>query len=153
MKPFALAATALVCSTTWSAAAAEPTAVGGSGWWPDGAEVWLRSERFSDPLPLSDLMASRLDNLSPRHDHTLIYVRDEARVSARWGNGFTLSALARQSATLSANKGAARLTQDVATDGPEPGDYDANVWLRMRGFAGYGLELGSQGQWPVAGLK
>jgi hypothetical protein len=144
-RPTATAAAALACLTTLNCAHAQSL-------WPDGAAVSLRSERFSDPLPLSDLLANRLEGLRPRHDQSLIYLRDEARITAHWAT-FSLSALARQSATLTANRGAAVLTQDIAASGPPPGDYDAQVQLRLRGFAGWGMELAWQDQWAAAGLQ
>jgi hypothetical protein len=119
--------------------------------WPDGAALQLHTERFSDPLPLKDLLANRLDGLRPRHADSLIYLRDEARISAHWG-ALSLSALARQSATLIASPGAATLTQDIAASGPPAGDFDAQVRMRLRGFAGWGMELAWQGQWAKAGL-
>ncbi|MEY2843878.1 MAG: hypothetical protein RI920_1915, partial [Pseudomonadota bacterium] len=119
LRPTATAAAALACLTSLSCAQAQAL-------WPDGAAVSLSSERFSDLLPLSDLLANRLEGLRPRHDQSLIYLRDEARITAHWAT-FSLSALARQSATLTANRGAAVLTQDIAASGPPPGDYDAQV--------------------------
>ncbi len=141
----ATAVAALVCLSALPPAHAQSP-------WPDGAAVSLHSERFSDPLPLSDLLANRLEGLRPRHDQNLIYLRDEARITAHWA-AFSLSALARQSATLTANRGAAVLAQDIAASGPPPGDYDAQVKLRLRGFAGWGMELAWQDQWAAASLQ
>ncbi len=145
LRPVVQATATLALLATQASSHAQPL-------WPDGAELTLSTERFSDPLPLSDLLANRLEGLRPRHDHSLIYLRDEARITAHWAS-LSLSALARQSATLTADRGATVLTQDIAASGPPAGDYDTQVRLRLRGFAGWGLALAWQDQWAAAGLQ
>jgi len=145
MRAAASASAALALTATLASAQAQALR-------PDGAALSVHTERFSDPLPLSDLLANRLEGLRPRHDQSLIYLRDEARITANWA-AFSLSALARQSATLTANRGATVLTQDIAASGPPPADYDAPVTLRLRGFAGWGMELAWQSQCASAGLQ
>ncbi len=112
--------------------------------------VAVESDRFSDPLPLADLMGNRLEGLRPRHRWSLAYARDEVRVSAQGpllgSVGWQLSALARQSATLVASRGAVKLTQDIVADGPPAGSYQADVSLRLRAFAAYGIDWALQGQ-------
>ncbi len=119
---------------------------------PIGAALTVSSERFSDPLPLNDLMANRLEGLSARHGQSLIYLRDEARTSVQLAH-WTMSLLARQSATLTASRGAVQLVQDVSADGPPAQSYQAQVDMRLRGFAGWGLELGWQDSWAAQGLR
>jgi len=116
------------------------------------ATVSLSSERFSDPLPLNDLMANRLEGLSARHGQSLIYLRDEARLGVQWQHA-SMSLVARQSATLTASRGAVQLVQDITADGPPGQSYEAQVTMRMRGFAGYGVALGWQDQWAAQGLR
>lgn len=101
--------------------------------------IWqVSSDRFSDPLPLSALMRNELAEVKPRHEQSLIYLRDEARLSARWAAG-TLSVIARQSATLVADRGAAVVVQDIATAGKPATSYRHPVNLYVQGFAGVGL--------------
>lgn len=135
---------------------------------PWGAVVSVQTDRFSDPLPLADLLASRLSGLRARHQWSLAYARDEVRVSA-WGplglpswlwpqaqdTRWQLSALARQSATLVASRGAVALTQDIAADGAPARSYQADVSLRLRGYAGYGIDWAVQGAsgWPGGQLR
>ena len=104
----------------------------------------VSTERFSDPLPLKALLNNDLSRAAPRGDHNLIYLRDEARLGARWSHG-VLTALVRQSATLVANEGAVSVIQDVSTPGAPAQSYDRPVKLRMSGFVGAGLAFDKAG--------
>jgi hypothetical protein len=141
----------LACIGTGMGIGARP-AHGQAAWLPTGAAVSVSSERFSDPLPLNDLMANRLAGLKARHGQSLIYLRDEARLSVQWAHA-SMGLVARQSATLTASRGAVQLVQDVTADGPPAQSYEAQVDMRVKGFAGYGVTLGWQDQWATSGLR
>lgn len=114
--------------------------------------VCVSSDRFSDPLPLKALFHNDLDQAQSRGRQNLIYLRDEARVGARWASG-VLSIVARQSANLVADEGATAVIHDMATPGSPGARYDHTVNLLFSGFAGVGLafdtgsHITAQGNW------
>lgn len=69
---------------------------------------------------------------------------DDVRLAARWHAG-SISLLARQSATLAADEGAAVLVQDVSTPDKPGVGYSHHVALHVKGFAGWGLAFDGAG--------
>lgn len=113
-------------------------------------QLLLRTDRHSDPLPLSayghDTAWARLQ---PRPGRNLAYVDDEARLQAQWG-GWQLALLARALASVVSDQHSLDLARDLDT-GQRPGsDARWRARLQLRALAGRGLALGRQWQ-PAAG--
>lgn len=108
-------------------AAAEPT-------------LTISSIRHSDPLALRRVESDQYELLSARHGKNLVFLQEEARLSAPWRWG-QVSLLGRRSITLVASPGAVRVVQDLNAPGRPAGDNDEAVSIRYTGFSGVGVEL------------
>ncbi len=121
----------------------------------DAAAGWqlsLRSDRHADALPLRQLGTDDwAASLAPRAGRNLAYVDDEIRLSVgpaalarRLGPGWTAALVVRSSATLVASHDALVLAGQVASgERPQADDRWQND-VRLRGFAGFGAELGRE---------
>lgn len=107
-----------------------------------GPFACVTSDRFSDPLTLSQLLRNDLVQARSRGSENLIYARDEVRLGVQW-RGWSLATLARQSATLVGNEGSVEVIRDIETPGAPPRSYQHHVDIQFSGFAGYGVALDS----------
>lgn len=117
-------------------ASASQAAPDGSGW-----SLLLHSDRHSDFSSLADLREDDRSGYRARSSRNLAYVEEEARVQRTTG-AWTWSLLARSSATLVANRDAIGALRHLHGLGRDANDRQWNVDARLRGFSGFGAEVG-----------
>lgn len=135
------------------AVGAAPTAFGQA---PEPAPAWqleMRSSRHSDFGSLADLDSEEPAAFTARSGRNLAYVDDELRATHMRG-AWSFSLLARSTATLVANRDAVSALHSAAGLTSHTGNEHWAVDARLRGFNGYGVELGRSlalgGNWRLS---